>query len=429
MLTTEKIQHHGISDISLPTTQRFLALHDLSQVPAAETDLQKVLREIFIHFDLLTSCNLRDFLRAKTFFTSLKMQNLQNPVFKHIIGALYYWSELNYSRARSLFAQHVNQYPGDVAALFMLHMLDFCCGQTSELLPLTQKLDTAIPADYPLYGYYLAIKSFVMGEAGHYQAALEIGLEACSLIQDNIYGVHAVAHAYHETNRHEQVLQFLHTTQPIWISNAGMQMHVCWHVALAELSLFSIDKAKTAFHRFYAMKTAPDKEQDLDAVGFLWRYKLCFPDDRQYDENWTQLADNWTGCVGASTSYFHDVHAAFAFTAVNKPLLIRKLIARSDGTGIPEGAHTIGLDILRAIYHYSIGQYYDCARLLVSTKPNWSKIGGSNAQRDLLRLTLQDAICRDPLCLQEFANERQLLEQKSPLMAFVSENAPQISSQ
>jgi hypothetical protein len=421
MLTTPRTQKNGICDISMATSYRFLALHDLSQSIEAETELQQQLREIFIHFDLLTSCNLRDFLRAKTFFTSLRMMSKQGDFLDNLVGALQCWSELEYSSAKHFFTEHINNHPCDIAAIFMLHMLDFCCGSTSDLLPLTQNLDTEIPKSHPLYSYYLAIKSFVMCESGYHEEALEIGLESCNLITDNIYGIHAVAHAYHEMNQHEQILNFLKRTKPVWIANPGMQMHVCWHVALAELSLFSVDKAKEAFRTFYAMKTAPDKEQDLDAVGFLWRYKLCFPEDRQYDNVWMQLADNWTGCVGASTSYFHDVHAALVFSAVHKPFLIRKLITRSDGAGIPEGAHAVGLDILRAVYHYSIGQYYECAKLLIGTKNEWYKIGGSNAQRDLLRITLQDAICREQLCIKEFSDEKHNLEQKSPLIIFLTE--------
>jgi hypothetical protein len=70
------------------------------------------------------------------------------------------------------------------------------------------------------------------------------------------------------------------------------------------------------------------------------------------------------------------------------------MIARSDGTGIYEGSHPVGIEVLQSIYYYSIGQYHECAMLLNNTEKHWAKIGGSNIQRDLLWLTLQDAMYR-----------------------------------
>lgn len=276
----------------------------------------------------------------------------------------------------------------------MLHMMDFCCGNTPELLCLIHKLDLEIFDNHPLYGYYLGIKSFVVCESNNFQESLEIGLKSLSIIEDNIYAIHAVSHAYHEMQEHEKIIKFLNKNMPFWINNPGMKMHVYWHIALAQLSLLSIDKSREAFDTFYSMKTSLYTEQDLDAVGFLWRYKLCFPDDDRYKDMWSQLADNWMGCIGASTSYFHDVHAALAFAAVNKSFLIKKMIARSDGTGIYEGSHPVGIEVLQSIYYYSIGQYHECAMLLSKTEKHWAKIGGSNIQRDLLWLTLQDAMYR-----------------------------------
>jgi tetratricopeptide (TPR) repeat protein len=394
MLSSLNAQKSGICDIYPEITHQFLSLNDLSTPLPEESDEQCFLRALLINFDLLTSCNLRDFLRAKRFFKPHKEKYEKNELLNSLIDALFSWSNLDYSSAKFFFNEHLNKYPCDVIAIFMLHMLDFCCGNTTNLLNLIQRLDTEISHIHPLYGYYLAIKSFVVCESGQYRESLEIGLKSCRLIEDNIYAIHAVSHAYHEMGEHEKIIEFLNTNMPFWISNPGMQMHVYWHMALAELSLLSLDNARAAFHTFYSMKTSPDTEQDLDAVGFLWRYKLCFPDDGQYSELWSQLADNWTGCIGASTSYFHDLHAALAFAAADKPFLIKKMIARSDGTGIPEGAHIVGTMILQSIYHYSIGQYDECATLLSKTKKHWSKIGGSHAQRDLLCLTLQDALCR-----------------------------------
>jgi hypothetical protein len=403
MKNRSNLAKFGICHISPEISHQFLSLNNLSTPLPNESDEQNFLRSLLIHFDLLTSCNLRDFLRAKLFFETCQKESIENRALGCLIDILTSWANLDYASAKFSFNSYLDEYPCDVAVFFMLHMMDFCCGNTPDSLCLIHKLDLEIFDDHPLYGYYLGIKSFVMCESNNFQESLEIGLKSLSAIEENVYAIHAVAHAHHEMDEHGEILKFLNKTMPVWINNQGMRMHVYWHIALAELNLSSIDNARVAFDTFYSMKSSLYTEQDLDAVGFLWRYKLCFPDDDRYQNIWSALADNWTGCIGASTSYFHDVHGALAFAAIDKPFLIEKTIARSDGAGSYEDSHLIGIEILQAIYYYSVEQYHECATLLTKTEKYWAKIGGSNIQRDLLKLTLQDAINRSDIMTKKYA--------------------------
>ena len=68
MLSSLNLQKSGISDIYPEISHQFLSLNDLSTALPEESDEQCFLRELLINFDLLTSCNLRDFLRARCFF-------------------------------------------------------------------------------------------------------------------------------------------------------------------------------------------------------------------------------------------------------------------------------------------------------------------------------------------------------------------------
>jgi hypothetical protein len=138
-----------------------------------------------------------------------------------------------------------------------------------------------------------------------------------------------------------------------------------------------------------SLKDSPFAKQDLDAVAFLWRYRLLHPEDRQFDAAWRRLACLWSGSIGTSVSYFHTVHAALAFAASGQPILIEKLIAESDGFGLNNATHRVGTSILIAILHFATGYYLDCRRELLATQDQWHKLGGSRAQRELLTLTLE----------------------------------------
>jgi tetratricopeptide (TPR) repeat protein len=409
----------GLCDLWPEIGHQFLSLNDLSIPIRCETPEQHLLRESLLHFDVLSACNLRDFLRASSFFKRNHAELVKNPVLREVTEGLLAWSNLDYASAEVSFKRHLQQYPTDVMAMFILHMLDFCIGKTARLISHCDVVDAQMDEQHPFYAYYLAIKSFVLCENGRYQEALEVGLAGFNLIKDNIYAIHAVSHAYHEMNEHEKVIEFLGTNMRFWINNPGMKMHVYWHSAIAEMNMLSFDKAHEAFNSFYSMKSSPDAEQDLDAVGFLWRHKLCFPEDNRYDQVWDILAENWTGCIGASTSYFHDMHAALAFAAANKPFLIKKMINRSDGVGIPPEAHAVGGDILQAIFHYAMREYSKCAELLNQTKADWVYIGGSHAQRELLSLTLHNATLLTAIHALEGVRQQNIANRDLPLGTFL----------
>ena len=256
MTISSNLSKFGICDISPEISHQFLSLNDLSTPLVNESDEQKFLRSLLIHFDLLTSCNLRNFLRAKLFFEACQKESIKNQALSHLIDALTSWANLNYSSAKLSFNSYLDKYPCDVVVFFMLHMMDFCCGNTPDSLCLINKLDLKIFDDHHLYGYYLGIKSFVMCESNNFQESLEVGLKSLSIIEKNIYAIHAVVHAYHEIENYRKIIEFLNKNMPFWIDNQGMRMHVYWHIALAELGLSSIDNARTAFDTFYSMKTS-----------------------------------------------------------------------------------------------------------------------------------------------------------------------------
>jgi uncharacterized membrane protein len=327
MTVSLNAQGLGVSGISPDLTNSFLSFN-IQNINYSSNSIDQHLtswEELINHFDLLTSCNLRDYNCVARFLNKNKQNLIQNELTESIYQALSSWSALNFTNARDKLITHISRYPQDIIAIFMVHMLDFCTGRTADFLSYIDKRDNEIAENNPFLGYYLGVKSFVCCEAGHYEQSLEIGLEVFQRTKYNIYAIHAVAHAYHERKEYKKIIDFLTDNIAYWINNPGMRMHVCWHLAVAEMSIGSFDKAEAEFDSFYSMKTAPCAEEDLDAVNFLWRYRLCVSDNDKYQDIWSRLADSWTGCIGASISFFHDLHAALAFASVSKPYLIEKL--------------------------------------------------------------------------------------------------------
>ncbi|POZ61194.1 tetratricopeptide repeat protein [Chromobacterium alticapitis] len=379
----------GASTLWPEINSHFLSLKGIPDSLQAQSRSQAVYRQLLTGFDAITSCELKDLYKFTLCLQQLDQEEISRPELRTLVAAFQHWVSFDYAAARRQFRLHLRQYPTDVVALFCAHMFDFCASQTPELLPDLALFDEHIDPGHPLYSYYLGIKAFAYVEAGRAQPALKLGLESLRHCPDNIYGIHAVAHALHEQECWAELCLFLEQCREQWIDNAGMRMHVYWHLAIGYERSEQTELAVRTFHEMYALKDSLFAKQDLDAVAFLWRHRLRHPDDRRFDAEWNRLAGLWSGSIGSSMSYFHRLHAALAFAASEQPFLIEKLIAESDGFGLGADTHQTGIAVLRAILDFAHGRYGACLERLLEQQPRWNVLGGSRAQRELLPLTLR----------------------------------------
>jgi tetratricopeptide (TPR) repeat protein len=380
----------GISALWPEVNDPFLALRGVPEGLEPVNERQALYQHLLAGFDRITSCEMKELYRFKLFLNQVPAHLASLPEASLILQGFKAWVNFEYETARAVFCAHIKACPTDIVALFFLHMLDFCTGKTVRLKSEFPALDAVLSADHPLYSYYLSMKAFVLCECGLFGDAFDIALQSVRLKPTNIYGIHAAAHALHEMGRWAELAGFLESRRADWIDNPGMRMHVYWHLAIAYERSNRTDRALAAFDGLYKLKDSPFAKQDLDAVGFLWRLRLKAADGR-YHAVWKRLAVLWSGGIFTSTSYFHKVHAALAFSASHQPLLIEKQIAESDGFGVEARTHQVGLEVLNAIHLFTLERYPDCMELLHASRAQWHLLGGSRAQREILALTLDYA--------------------------------------
>jgi hypothetical protein len=114
---------------------------------------------------------------------------------------------------------------------------------------------------------------------------------------------------------------------------------------------------------------------------------------------WRQLALDWAPHIDDRYCTFNDMHAMVAFVGADDwksaaRLESGLLNSRMLDTRYGEMTRLIGLPVCGAIVAFGQGDYARATELL-STVPNTARrMGGSHAQRDLLYLTLMEAIRR-----------------------------------
>jgi hypothetical protein len=144
------------------------------------------------------------------------------------------------------------------------------------------------------------------------------------------------------------------------------------------------------------------------------------------------LADCWEPFVDHAYYAFNDVHAVMAFVGANRPELAQRTVAAMEAKASGSDTNAmmtrdVGLPLARALVAFSAGNHSEVVRLLLPVRTIANRFGGSNAQRDLIHLTLVEAALRSDQqrLARALVAERTQLKPSSPsnwqLMARVME--------
>jgi hypothetical protein len=372
----------GLSKIDKFITLRLLSLNggfeNLSLTDQTKKDLARFLGA----FDLLCNMNIRDRVLAERELKLLGGTELAAQ-FPEIFLGLSHWAQGPNETARQQLCAHLERFHGDYIALFILHMFDFLHGRPDRYDQYLASDSRCVDPDFG--SYYRGMLAFSLSETSKPAAALQLALKACDRVPlDDIYSIHALVHCWHSLDDHRSVVNFLEANNHRWLENPGMNMHVRWHLAVSYLELGLIDKAAENYWSFRDLIASDHAEQDLDAVNFCVRMFFGgFPRPDFYNEYRT-LAKNWAPSIFNSLSYFNDVHAAFAFMMSGETTMMRKLLARPSLFETDAEAVKVGQEILQSIANFMDGDFSACVDRLRATRPQWHRIGGSQAQREIL---------------------------------------------
>jgi hypothetical protein len=127
----------------------------------------------------------------------------------------------------------------------------------------------------------------------------------------------------------------------------------------------------------------------------LWRLSLRGID---VGARWQELADCWA-TQQAGFYAFNDVHALMAFASARRDAEANALLDAMQRATLARGTNAVateqvGLKLARAIAAFTRADYRTVVQLLAPLPAVAHRIGGSNAQRDLIQLTLLEAALR-----------------------------------
>jgi tetratricopeptide (TPR) repeat protein len=334
------------------------------------------------------------------------------------LAAARAWLDGDFDLAVDRYARIAAELPRDVLALQTAHVGAFLLGRATSLRDVLARALHAWDEQVPGYGYVLGMYAFGLEENGDYARAEEIGRRAVELERRDAWASHAVAHVMEMQARLDEGIAWLEQGSRGWDPDTALACHNSWHLALYHLDAGDPARALA----IYDARIRPQRNQvvlDLvDASALLWRMTLAGHDvGARYDA----LADDWRGRVGDGYYVFNDVHAAMAFVGAGREADARALVAAVERHAADPGTNgrmirEVGLPVCRALLAFGRGDHAAAVEHLLPAREVAARFGGSNAQRDVLSLTLLEAALRSgqTSLARALASERTRLRPANP---------------
>ena len=177
-------------------------------------------------------------------------------------------------------------------------------------------------------------------------------------------------------------------------SSSFFAVHTWWHQALYHLERAEYDAALSLYDGPIRRLRSLEWVNLIDAASLLWRLSLCGVDVR---ERSATLAADVAQVIDAPTYIFNDWHAVMAFGLADQVDLEEQLLSENRrhavGTNRAVAARA-GLALLEGFSSFAAGRFNRAIDLLTDVRSCAHAVGGSNAQRDVVDLTLIAAAAR-----------------------------------
>ena len=247
----------------------------------------------------------------------------------------------------------------------------------------------------PGFDHVLGMHSFGLNETGHYSVAETVGREAVARNGEDLWSVHAVAHALEMQGDLAAGDRLFDVDPTRWDSKNPFRGHMWWHAALFAWNGGDYERVLRIFdERLRPVST--DFYLDIQNLSsILTRLELVGVD---VGDRWDAVADHAAARVGDHVLAFTDVHCALtlARTGRHEDLEAFTTSLIDHRSARPATADTSGVDAaIQLSLCFAADAAGDPTKAAVGMRAirgDLAPIGGSHAQRDLFDLLTADDI-------------------------------------
>lgn len=275
---------------------------------------------------------------------------------------------------------HTEAFPGDLIAVFFRTSALLFCGEQGardRAMTLLEADAGAHRGDWRWDGHLAMVRQ----EQRRHDEARELAASALESEPAAGNAVHVLAHVNYETGEHAAGLRWLdewrdeHTV-------AVYEQHFVWHTTLHLLAMGDLNGALNR----YTNDIGP--QDPINAGTLLWRCRLAGADVRELGRQAVMGAQPILESLPAAFPVFN---VCFALAAAEDVEGLGALCTRLEADDRP-GFDDLVAPIVRGLMAAVEGRHGDSAAILMGVLDDLSRVGGSNAQREVVEDTLVVAL-------------------------------------
>jgi uncharacterized NAD(P)/FAD-binding protein YdhS len=284
--------------------------------------------------------------------------------------------------------RHIDEFPRDALAVNACVPTIAFGGATQ----VPQRAWAIVERLAPVYGedwWYLGLLAFVRQEQHRWAQSAELADRALAADPAGGHAAHARSHVYYETGEHRAGLDWLDG----WINGPGrlafQGAHYSWHAALHELALERWNDVSARLRGQLSPRSVSGVRALVDSASLLWRCHVlgASPQPVGIAEVLGAVPEE---LLREPRTAFIALHAALALAAAGD--LARLDALRRYATARTEPAFDLVAVLVRALSAYLTGDYARTVELISRRTGEWVRLGGSDAQREVIDDTLLSAL-------------------------------------
>lgn len=294
------------------------------------------------------------------------------------------WAAGDPVRAAESYAAILRARPTDLLALRLAQSCYFFLGWHDRLTAVSDAVVHDWSGSTRGLQFALAMSAFAHAENGDAAYAEALGRRALTLDRACPMGVHAVAHAFAESERHDAGARWMREQREHWATESRMRTHNAWHLAMFDIEEGRFAVALEILDTCLLQASATSVLDACDAAALLWRLGLEGVDA---GGRWRRVSDAFEQTAPGFWPYI-DLHAGFAHLICGQKLralrLMHAIERRAQGDDFAGlRARRITLPGLRAFTALADGRRDEAARLFAEVEPLLGEAGGSRVQLEI----------------------------------------------
>ncbi len=309
------------------------------------------------------------------------------------VRALKAWAEGDLLDAQRIWDAIVADHPLDLLALRVQHFNAMFFGRPDYLRSTMTRALGDWPDDVPGAGFVYGMACMALEETGDFERAERIGRRGVELEPDDLWSVHSVAHVMEAQGRLAEGVDWMQRPDTFWDGRGPMRHHLWWHEALFLYETGAYDRVIDYYDNQLHTPGPLTYMEMSNSASLLMRLEAA---GVSCGDRWARLASRCLHFVDDRALTFTDIHVLLVLAFAHNRTALARLAesiseyAADTNTFDRDAAARIAVPIAQAMLSQLAGDAGKATDIILDARFDFPRMGGSNAQRDILDILLID---------------------------------------